>query len=220
MKFGATMSFVLLLGGALLIPGTSPLLADESFADLREALRVALPGDDPEAIDRICRALLEENLPAAVAVIVDEALLGGGGGARLVAADLLSRVESPCGVEAVAEQISGKSSDDLLAILACMNSAGRGGDPLELRRLLQHGDWRIRLRTARVLGGLESRKALQDLRALSSSERVWRRRKRSTIWMMQQLGMQQWWSDWGRALYEPGFCDFVDGLIREGEAAE
>ncbi len=51
------------------------------------------------------------------------------------------------------------------------------------------------------------------------SERVWRRRKRSMAWLMQQHGMQQWWSDWGRALYEPEFCDLIDGLIREGEAA-
>jgi hypothetical protein len=51
-------------------------------------------------------------------------------------------------------------------------------------------------------------------------ERVWNRRKRSMTWLMQQRGPQQWWSDWGRALYEPEFCDFVDGLIREGEAAE
>ena len=52
------------------------------------------------------------------------------------------------------------------------------------------------------------------------SERVWRRRKRSMTWLMQQNGMQQWWSDWGRALYEPEFCNLIDGLIREGEAAE
>jgi hypothetical protein len=49
--------------------------------------------------------------------------------------------------------------------------------------------------------------------------RAWNRRNRSMSWFMQQRGAQQWWSDWGRALYDPEFCDFVDGLIREGEAA-
>jgi hypothetical protein len=51
------------------------------------------------------------------------------------------------------------------------------------------------------------------------SERVWNRRRRSMTWTMQQRGMQQWWSNWGRTLYEPEFRDLVDGLIREGEAA-
>ena len=51
------------------------------------------------------------------------------------------------------------------------------------------------------------------------SERVWKRRRRSMIYEMQQRGIRQWWKDWGRALYEPEFCAYVDGLIREGEAA-
>ncbi len=69
-----------------------------------------------------------------------------------------------------------------------------------------------------VLGALDQEFDFFQDRMMS--ERIWRKRKRSTIWMMQQHGMQQWWSDWSRALYEPEFCDFVDGLIREGEAAE
>jgi len=51
------------------------------------------------------------------------------------------------------------------------------------------------------------------------SERVWNRRRRSMIYELQQRGIRQWWKDWGRALYEPEFCAYVDGMIREGEAA-
>ena len=51
------------------------------------------------------------------------------------------------------------------------------------------------------------------------SKRVWKRRRQRMLWTMKQRGMQQWWSEWGRALYEPEFCDYVEGLIREGEAA-
>ena len=50
-------------------------------------------------------------------------------------------------------------------------------------------------------------------------ERAWNGRNRSMGWLMQQRGTQHWWNDWGRALYDPEFCDFVDALIREGEAA-
>jgi hypothetical protein len=37
-------------------------------------------------------------------------------------------------------------------------------------------------------------------------------------WQMQQLGAQQWWRDWSHS-YPTEFRDYVDGLIREGEAA-
>ena len=50
------------------------------------------------------------------------------------------------------------------------------------------------------------------------SDRVWRNRKKGLGWNFQQPGMRQWWGEW-RHGYEPDFCDFVDGLIREGEAA-
>jgi hypothetical protein len=51
------------------------------------------------------------------------------------------------------------------------------------------------------------------------SERAWRRARRAMIYAMQRRGIRQWWKDWGRALYGDEVQDFVDGLIREGEAA-
>jgi len=50
------------------------------------------------------------------------------------------------------------------------------------------------------------------------SERIWKRRRKGMQWTMQQPGMAQWWHEWSGRLYEPEFCDLVDGLIREGEA--
>jgi hypothetical protein len=47
---------------------------------------------------------------------------------------------------------------------------------------------------------------------------VWDYRKRAYRWAFQQPGMQQWWSEW-RGIYGVEFQGFVDGLIREGEAA-
>jgi len=37
-------------------------------------------------------------------------------------------------------------------------------------------------------------------------------------WAFQQPGPRQWWTEW-RDMYEEDFRDFIDGLIREGEAA-
>jgi len=37
-------------------------------------------------------------------------------------------------------------------------------------------------------------------------------------WQVQQLGAQQWWSKW-RVTFDDVFFDFIDGLIRKGEAA-
>jgi hypothetical protein len=38
-------------------------------------------------------------------------------------------------------------------------------------------------------------------------------------WQFQQPGVRQYWREWGEA-YPQAFRDFVDGLIREAEAAE
>jgi len=50
------------------------------------------------------------------------------------------------------------------------------------------------------------------------SDRLWQRRRRQMTWQLQQPGMQQHWRDWEFA-YGDEFRAFVDGLIREGEAA-
>jgi hypothetical protein len=42
--------------------------------------------------------------------------------------------------------------------------------------------------------------------------------KLGMVWQMQQPGIQQWWREWGGA-YPQEFRDYVDGVIREGEAA-
>jgi hypothetical protein len=47
---------------------------------------------------------------------------------------------------------------------------------------------------------------------------AWNTRVRGTRWSFQQPGMQQWWTEW-RKVYDEDFIAFVDGLIREGEAA-
>ena len=47
---------------------------------------------------------------------------------------------------------------------------------------------------------------------------TWNMRIRGTRWQLQQPGMQQWWDEW-RKIYDDDFTHFVDGLIREGEAA-
>ena len=36
--------------------------------------------------------------------------------------------------------------------------------------------------------------------------------------ILQQPGTKEWWSEW-RWSYDTEFSDFIDGLIREGEAA-
>ena len=48
---------------------------------------------------------------------------------------------------------------------------------------------------------------------------VWERRIRSMRRFLEEEGMRPWWSVW-RDMYADDFCSFVDGLIREGEAAE
>jgi hypothetical protein len=40
----------------------------------------------------------------------------------------------------------------------------------------------------------------------------------SMRWQSRGAGVAQWWSEY-RELFSPEFGDFVDGLIREGEAA-
>ncbi len=48
---------------------------------------------------------------------------------------------------------------------------------------------------------------------------IWESRTKGTRWLLQQPGMQQWWAEWQK-IYDDDFIAFVDGLIREGEAAE
>jgi hypothetical protein len=51
------------------------------------------------------------------------------------------------------------------------------------------------------------------------SERVWKRSRGALSWILQQPGIQQWWAEWQKT-YDDDFIAFVDGLIREAEAAE
>lgn len=48
---------------------------------------------------------------------------------------------------------------------------------------------------------------------------VWSSRTRGYRRVLQQPGMRQWWNEW-RDVYGDEFGEFVDGLVREGEAAE
>ncbi len=48
---------------------------------------------------------------------------------------------------------------------------------------------------------------------------TWISQVRGTRWQLQQPGMHQWWEEW-KQIYDDDFIAFVDGLIREGEAAE
>jgi hypothetical protein len=50
------------------------------------------------------------------------------------------------------------------------------------------------------------------------SLRVWRNRRRNMLHLFRSDGFQQWWSEW-RGYWDEEFAEFVDGLIREGEAA-
>jgi hypothetical protein len=52
------------------------------------------------------------------------------------------------------------------------------------------------------------------------SERVWKRRRHSIVDTMRQPGVQQWWRAWAPRQYETEFREYIDGLIREGAAAE
>ena len=46
---------------------------------------------------------------------------------------------------------------------------------------------------------------------------LWETRRRQMAWFLSNPGIQQWWSTW-RGTFDDDFGDFVDGLIREGEA--
>ncbi len=50
-----------------------------------------------------------------------------------------------------------------------------------------------------------------------STAMSWDQMLLSMRWQTGRTGVAQWWSEY-RELYSPGFRDFVDGLIREGEA--
>ena len=52
----------------------------------------------------------------------------------------------------------------------------------------------------------------------SLSSEAWAGLVHSHRWLGQQPGVEQWWRQWGN-LYRRDFRDYVDGLIREGEAA-
>ena len=52
------------------------------------------------------------------------------------------------------------------------------------------------------------------------SPTIWTSRVRTTRWLLQQPGARQWWDEWSKNLYDDDFIVFVNGLIREGEAAE
>ena len=48
---------------------------------------------------------------------------------------------------------------------------------------------------------------------------VWNTRVRGYRWFFRNPGLRHWWSEW-RDLFDDDFGRFIDGLIREGEAAE
>jgi hypothetical protein len=50
------------------------------------------------------------------------------------------------------------------------------------------------------------------------SQRAWIRERRAMLYMVQQRGIRQWWTEWGD-IYSDEFIEFVNGLIREAEAA-
>jgi hypothetical protein len=39
------------------------------------------------------------------------------------------------------------------------------------------------------------------------------------LWSTRQQGMREWWREW-RNTFDEAFRNYVDSLIREGEAAE
>ncbi len=47
---------------------------------------------------------------------------------------------------------------------------------------------------------------------------LWETRRKQISWLIENPGVQHWWREW-RRIYDEQFCDFIDGLIREGEAA-
>ena len=52
------------------------------------------------------------------------------------------------------------------------------------------------------------------------SPEVWADMGHALRWTAQQPGFQHWWIQWGGKTYAGDFKEYVDGLIREGEAAE
>ncbi len=48
---------------------------------------------------------------------------------------------------------------------------------------------------------------------------LWEFRHRGMLWSTGQRGMREWWREW-RPPFDEAFRNYVDGLIREGEAAE
>ena len=49
---------------------------------------------------------------------------------------------------------------------------------------------------------------------------TWEDFKRPNLRFVGTPGVQQWWREWGHGTFRGDFKDFVDALIREGEAAE
>jgi len=47
---------------------------------------------------------------------------------------------------------------------------------------------------------------------------LWAVRERQFAWAITNSGIQQWWNEWPD-IYDADFRNYVDGLIREGEAA-
>jgi hypothetical protein len=46
----------------------------------------------------------------------------------------------------------------------------------------------------------------------------WEAQTLTIRWYVEQRGVRQWWPNW-RRIFAPGFRDFMDGMVREGEAA-
>ena len=51
------------------------------------------------------------------------------------------------------------------------------------------------------------------------SARLWEEQEAGFLWQVQQPGLRQWWGEW-RTTFSDDFRDYVEGLIREGEAGE
>ena len=51
-----------------------------------------------------------------------------------------------------------------------------------------------------------------------SDPHVWEQQLEGLRWTLRQPGARQWWCEWG-AIQSSKWREFIDGLIREGEAA-
>jgi hypothetical protein len=51
------------------------------------------------------------------------------------------------------------------------------------------------------------------------STQVWDQQERGLRWQVQQPGIRQWWREFSEVCFGTEFIDYVNGLIREGEAA-